>query len=164
MRLSSKAIMRIFSLTLIAITIKAQQSQPLAKIHIDESGNLEILNLEKLVDQISKFMELKMEIYELKVKEQLVGIISNFATLALIFSLGLFMLLFASLALGFYLNTLLESTFLGFFLVGGLYLLICLTLILFKDKIITNNLLQAFFSDTLTRKENEQDSEEQEQD
>jgi len=116
------------------------------------------LNIDKVVDHLSKFVEIKLEIYELKAKEQLVGIVSSFATLALIISLGLFMLFFCSLALGFYLNGILESRFLGFVIVGLIYLLICIILIIFKDKIITNKLFQAFFSDSLTVNDDEQDS------
>ena len=89
------------------------------------------LNLEKVVEQLTRFIELKLEIYELKIKEQLVGVISGFATLALILSFGLFMLLFASLALGFYLNMVLESSFLGFAIVGFFYFLICVLLVIF---------------------------------
>jgi hypothetical protein len=119
---------------------------------------LDILNLDKLVNNISKFIELKLELYELKFKEQLVVIISSFATLALIISFGLFMLLFASLALSFYLNGVFESGFLGFVIVGLIYLLICIILVVFKDKIITNHLFQALFSDSLTINNDEQDS------
>jgi hypothetical protein len=119
---------------------------------------LNILNLDKLVDFITRFVELKLELYELKVKEQLVVIISSFATLALIISFGLFMIFFGSLALGFYLNGVLESRFLGFLIVGSIYFVICIILVLFKDKIITNHLFQALFSDSLTINDDEQDS------
>lgn len=118
------------------------------------------LNFDRVVDQLTKFIELKLEIYELKVKEQLVGVISSFATLALILSFGLFMLFFGSLALGFYLNIVFDSGFMGFVIVCLLYLLICVLLVIFKDKIITNNLFQAIFSDTLTVNDDEQDSDE----
>ncbi len=110
---------------------------------------LDILNLEKLIESITKFIELKMEIYELKVKEQLVHIISSFATLTLILTFGIIMLFFFSLALGFYLNSLFESNFIGFALIGAFYLLIGILLILFKDKLITNRLFQTLFSETL---------------
>ena len=124
----------------------------------EKHKTFDILNLDKLVNNISKFIELKLELYELKFKEQLVVIISSFATLALIISFGLFMMLFASLALSFYLNGVLESGFLGFVIVGLIYLLICIILVVFKDKIITNHLFQALFSDSLTINDDEQDS------
>ena len=124
----------------------------------ENNKSLNILNLDKLVDFITRFVELKLELYELKVKQQLVVIISSFATLALIISFGLFMIFFGSLALGFYLNEVLESRFLGFLIVGLIYLLICIILVIFKVKIITNPLFQALFSDSLTFNDDEQDS------
>ena len=124
----------------------------------DKQKPLNILNLDKLIEYLTKFIELKLEIYELKFKEQLVVIISSFATLALIISFGLFMIFFGSLALGFYLNGIFESRFLGFVIVGLIYLLICIVLVVFKDKIITNRLFQAIFSDSLTINDDEQKS------
>lgn len=122
---------------------------------------VDILNLEKVIDHLSRFIELKLEIYELKVKEQLVGTISSLATMALIISFGIFMLLFCSLALGFFLNGVFESKYIGFVIIGLIYFLICIILIVFKNKIITNHLFQAFFSETLTRDNDEQDKDEQ---
>ncbi len=117
----------------------------------------DILNLEKLIDSINKFIELKMEIYELKVKEQLVQIISSIATLTLILTFGVIMLFFFSLALGFYLNDIFQSSFIGFALIGAFYLLIGVLLLAFKDKLITNQLLQTFFSKTLIKGSDEQE-------
>jgi hypothetical protein len=120
----------------------------------------DILNFERLIETISKLIEVKTEIYELKVKEQMVQIISSMATLILILSFGLIMLFFFSLAMGFYLNSLLETSFIGFVLVGAFYLLIGLILIIFQGRIITNPLFQALFSKTLTSTIHEQDEEE----
>lgn len=118
---------------------------------------LDILNLEKLLESITKFIELKMEIYELKVKEQMVQIISSIATLTLILTFGVIMIFFFSLALGFYFNELFSSNFIGFALIGAFYLLIGVLLILFKDKLITNRLFQTFFSDTFITGNDEQE-------
>lgn len=120
-----------------------------------------MLNLEKVITHLSKFVELKLEIYELKVKEQLVGIISSFATMALIVSFAMLMLFFSSLALAFYLNDVFESSFLGFLFIGLFFLLICILLVVLKNKIITNQLFQAFFSDTLTGTNDEQEIDQQ---
>jgi len=116
-----------------------------------ERKNFDILNIDSLIQNITKFIELKMEIYELKVKEQMVQIISSLATLGLILMLGIIMLFFFSLALGFYLNSLFDSSFLGFALIGSVYLLIAIMLMVFKDKLITNRLFQTFFSETLIK-------------
>jgi len=121
----------------------------------------DIFNLDKVIHHLSRFIELKLEIYELKIKEQLVVIISSFTRLALILSFGMFTIFFCSLALGLFLNDVFESRFIGFILIGLIYFLICIILIVFKNKIITNHLFQAFFSETLTHKNDEQDIDQQ---
>ncbi len=120
-----------------------------------------MLNFDKVIDRLSKFIELKLKIYELKVKEQLVGIISSFAIVALILSFGLIMVLFFSLALGFFFSNIFDSTPMGFGLVGLIYLFICILLIVLKDRMFTNHLFQTFFSETLTKQDDEQDSDQQ---
>ena len=71
------------------------------------------------------------------------------------------MLFFSSLALGFFLNDFFESNFLGFVIIGLIYLLICILLVVFKNRIITNHLFQALFSDTLTGTKVEQEIDQQ---
>ncbi len=122
----------------------------------------DILNANRLIANLAKFVELKVEIYELKVKEQLVAIVDNFATLVFILSFGLFVIFFCSLALGIYLNGIIGSEYAGFLCVSGFYFLICILLILFKDKFITNQLFQSIFGDTLTESKDDPDIEQQE--
>ena len=110
-----------------------------------------------MIDHITKFVELKLEIYELKVKSQMVNIISGFAILGLIISFGMFFIFFLSLTIGAYLNNVFESNYLGFAFIGLFYLVICLLLIFLKGRILKNKLFQAFFSDTLDH-ENDQES------
>jgi len=114
-----------------------------------------------VINHLSSFIELKLRIFELKVKEQLVGIISSFAIVALILSFGILMLFFLSLALGFFLSNVFDSTPIGFALIGLIYFIICILLIVLKDKIFTNHLFQTFFSETLTKQDDEQDSDQQ---
>ena len=130
----------------------------------DENKKSDFLNLANLFDGLSKFIELKMEIYQLKLKEQLVIIISSIAALTLILSFGLFVLFFLSLALGSYLNGVLKSDFLGFGIIAILYLILGVILVLSRNKLITNHLFQAFFSDTLTQSSDEQDENSEDED
>jgi len=118
----------------------------------------DILNIDKVINHLSRFLELKLKIIELKIKEQLVGIISSFAIVAVILSFGMLMLFFLSLALGFFFSSIFESRTIGFSIVGLIYFMICIILIVFKDKIFTNHLFQTFFSETLTKQDDEQDS------
>ncbi len=130
----------------------------------DKEALIRLLNLEKIVANLTKFIEIKLEIYELKLKEQLANIISSIAVLMIILSFGFLVLFFASMALGFYLNSTLNSSFLGFLIIGGLNLLICILLVMMRDKIITNPLFQTFFSETLIKESDEQDSDRENED
>ena len=124
----------------------------------------DILNLEKLFDSLSRFVELKLQIYELKVKEQMVIVISRIAMLTIMLLFGLIIIFFFSMALAYYFNHLLDSGFLGFVLVGSIYLTIGLLLVFFKGRLITNQLFQAFFSDTILKGDYDDEQEEQNED
>ena len=124
----------------------------------------DILNLENLFDSLSRFVELKLQIYELKVKEQMVIVISRIAMLTIMLLFGLIIIFFFSMALAYYFNHLLDSGFLGFVLVGSIYLTIGLLLVFFKGRLITNQLFQAFFSDTILKGDYDDEQEEQNED
>lgn len=117
----------------------------------------DLLNLDKLLDSLSRFVEIKMQIYELKFKGELVEIISSIAALTMILTLGIIMLFFFSLALGFFLNDLFGSSFMGFAIIGAFYMLSAILLAIFKDKLITNRLFNSFFSKTLISENDEQE-------
>jgi len=120
----------------------------------------DILNLNKLIESLTKYVELKLGIYELKAKEQIVLIISRIAILIIIFSFGLIMLFFFSMALAYFLNDLFDSSFVGFAIVGGLYLAIGLILVLSKNRLITNRLFETFFSETIVKEDEDYSQEE----
>lgn len=124
----------------------------------------DILNLEKLIESLTRFVELKLQIYELKVKEQMVVVISRIAVLTIMLLFGLIIIFFFSMALAYYLNGLLDSGFMGFILVGSIYLTIGLVLMLFKSRLITNHLFQAFFSDTILKGDYDDEQEERNED
>lgn len=121
----------------------------------------DILNLEKVINHLSKFVEIKLEIYELKVKSQLVDIVSNFSVMILIISFGMFLLFFLSLSLGLFLNGVFNSNYIGFVIISLIYFVICILLILFKGKIIKYYLFQTFLSDTINNDSDEQGNSEQ---
>jgi hypothetical protein len=110
---------------------------------------IEGIRLRKLVETLTSFLLLKLEIYELKAKGQLVQIVSSIAIFTLILTFAMVMLFFFSLALGFYLNTLFDSRFIGFLLIGSFYLIGGALLVVFRDQLITNHIFEAFFSKTI---------------
>ena len=64
------------------------------------------------------------------------------------------MLFFFSMSLAYYLNDVLHSKFLGLLIIGGIYMVVSLLLLIFKDKIITNRLFRAFFERTIESDKN----------
>lgn len=89
----------------------------------------------ELINLLTQLVETKVDLMRLKVLEFVSATIAVTITLVvsfLVLGLGVF---FCSIALAFFLNELLESSFLGFLVVGGLYLLIGIVLaLLIKSK------------------------------
>lgn len=101
-------------------------------------------------------MELKLEIYELRLKEQLSETLANLAAMLFVLSFGFIGIIFLSLTLGLYLNELFGSNFIGLLIVGVLYLIAGFIIYRYKDSLITPRILQAMFKEPLQNVENEQ--------
>jgi hypothetical protein len=110
---------------------------------------LNAFNLDNVIETMIKYFDVRLEIYKLKLKEQLVHLLSAVIAFVLIISLGLYMLFFFSMSFAYYLNDVLNSKFLGLLIIGGIYMVVCILLLIFKDKIITNRLFRAFFERTI---------------
>ncbi|PBQ32889.1 hypothetical protein CNR22_14275 [Sphingobacteriaceae bacterium] len=84
--------------------------------------------IEETVDSIKDYINTRYELAILKASDKLAHVGSNtFSFLPIIF-LSVLTILMLSFGLGFYLNHVLESEFLGFIIVGGAYLLIVVIL------------------------------------
>jgi hypothetical protein len=90
--------------------------------------------VEKLVHHIKEYVETRGDIFILRVQEKLADVISSLVFSVVIGFLALFILLFISLGGALWLCEYCQSSFIGFFYVGGFYLLLALLLILRRDK------------------------------
>jgi len=115
-----------------------------------------LFNLDRLIQNITRFLEIKLEIYELRLKEQLSETLANVATMLFVMSFAFVGVVFLSLALGFFLNDLFQSSFTGLLVVGAVYLITGYIVYRYKDKLITSRILHAMFKETLNSVENEQ--------
>ncbi|BDD00357.1 phage holin family protein [Persicobacter psychrovividus] len=101
-------------------------------------------HIESLVHNLTSFVETRVELAKLQVGEQAAYIISKaLIFIALIAILSLFFL-FATIALGYFLNALLDSRYLGFVIIAGTYLLFGVILI-WKQKAISATLMNYFY-------------------
>jgi Zn-dependent protease with chaperone function len=91
-----------------------------------------------MLDNLIKYLEVNLEIVKLDAKEVMVRIISKMMKAILMMILGSFTLLFVSLAFAFYIDSLLGSSFHGFFIVGLFYLMLFFIFWLLRKKITRN--------------------------
>ena len=117
------------------------------------------LHLDKAYEALLEYLELRLELAEVQIKERTVMILSSVALLMIIVSTGLFVMLFFSVALAMWLNSLLESIYAGYLIVGGLFLLLCIVIIAARRSIIISRFIKLFFEDSFEERKNEDASE-----
>jgi len=104
---------------------------------------LKIFNVDKLVDNLTKYIETKIELIQLDVKEELIGGIAKAISLIIIIVFALLSVLFISLGLGSMLNDYLESTYFGYLIIGLFYLILTLIVFSGREKIVEQVKLKA---------------------
>ncbi len=83
-----------------------------------------------IVEKITEYIQIKTELIKLKVIGHVSRVLSNVIAIALIGVIAFFFFFFLSFSLGSYLNSLLESEFLGHLIVAGFYLLLIIIIFL----------------------------------
>jgi hypothetical protein len=102
-----------------------------------------IEEINKVKDDIRDYIEVRFDLLRLQIAENLSRILSKTATIVIMGYLLFFILLFLSLAAGYYCATLLGSNELGFLCVAGFYTLILILFIVLKKKIIEKPVIKA---------------------
>jgi hypothetical protein len=102
-----------------------------------------IEELNNIRKEIQEYLEIRLDMLRLHTAENISRIISTAAKLAVLGYLLFFILLFASLALGFFIGEKLNSDYLGFLSVSGIYFLLLLLFIAFRRKIVDKPVIQA---------------------
>lgn len=91
-----------------------------------------MLRIGEIIQTIKGIVETKVDIVKLEIQDQISGILSRLLILILMGGSLLLVLLFLSLSLAFFLSQYF-SPYMGFLLVGLLYLLVLLLLFLVRD-------------------------------
>lgn len=86
--------------------------------------------LATLINKISEYIKVKGQQIKLEVISHMSKLLSHVLVVSFLCLLGLFLVLFLSFGLSAYLNEVLESTFLGYFVTGGIYLLVLIIIAL----------------------------------
>jgi uncharacterized membrane protein YqjE len=96
---------------------------------------LKFLKVENLIHNLTGFVETKVELFKIEIREEVAKVTSTALMMALILLLALLALFFFSFGLAGYLNSVYESTHVGHWIVAGIYSFIGLILLIFRRKI-----------------------------
>ena len=103
--------------------------------------------INKLVDKLSEYIRLKGEKLKLDIIAQVSRLLAHFVALLTMAVIGLFLLVFLSLALGNYLNYLMESPHYGYLIVAGGYLILLIIIFL----LLRTNKIQRWLEATFVK-------------
>lgn len=100
-----------------------------------------------LIDKVTELVKLKIDQLKLELKGQATVVLSKLIVVAIIGMLITFSIFFLGLGLAFYWNSVWESDFLGFVVVGSIALVLSIILIRFAKseaftRVIKNSLLE----------------------
>jgi hypothetical protein len=90
--------------------------------------------MKELIDSIEDYMKANLELQKVEFKLDFAETISRLTWIGVVALLVYVLFISSTLALAMYLNTVLESKFLGFVLMAGFYLLILVVLIVLNRK------------------------------
>ena len=100
----------------------------------------EINDLKK---DVLEYIEVKLDLVRLHTAENLSRIFSNVATIAVIGYLLFFIILFISIAAGYFIGSLLDSNELGFLCVAGFCTLLLILFLVFRKQIVERPVIKA---------------------
>jgi uncharacterized membrane protein YqjE len=97
---------------------------------------LKFFKLDSIVDHISGYVESRVALVKMEIREEIAGILSRTLMIIVMMLIAFLLLLFFSAGIAWYLNTVFGDDFAGFFLVGGFYLLLLILMIAFRKSLL----------------------------
>jgi len=113
---------------------------------------LKFLHLDGIVSSLSGYVEARLALVKLEIREEVAGILSRGLMLMLIFMIGFLCMLFLFIGLANYLNTLLESEYAGHMIVALFFGLVLFILLVFRKSFF--KALDKQFVEMIKQKEN----------
>lgn len=106
-----------------------------------------LLRLDNLVENISGYVDTRVQLLKIEIKEDVAKVLSKGLVQGSIFLVGLLFLFFVSIGLAQYLNTYFENSFEGYLIVSGFYFLLFVGLIIFRKSI--DKKFERYFSEVI---------------
>jgi len=99
-------------------------------------------DINNIKNDIQEYIEVKFDLFRLRTAESLSRILSSAVIIVILGFLSVFILLFLSIAAGYFLASLLQSNELGFLCVSGFYVLVMAIFIIFRKMIIERPIIK----------------------
>lgn len=99
-------------------------------------------NTSDIVNNVKNYINIRSALLRCSLYEGFSRILADAITLILVFALVMIILVFCSLAAAVWLKDVFGSYIPGFLIIAGFYLVVCILLILLKEKIILNPLIR----------------------
>jgi uncharacterized membrane protein YqjE len=93
------------------------------------------LRLDNLIKSLSGYFETRVELFKIEVREEIIKVVSYGLMIGVCFLLAVLFLIFLSIGLANYMSTYYGTTFTGYWIVAGVYGLICLIIVLLRKSI-----------------------------
>lgn len=110
---------------------------------------LKFLKLDNLIEHASGFIENRIALLKFELREEVASVLSRSLIYGFALVFGLLLLFFTSFGLANYLNDVLQSRYVGYWIVAGIYFL--LTLILFILRRPIEKSFEKHFMDLIAR-------------
>ena len=110
-----------------------------------------VLKIDQLIDSIAKYIQVRLDIAKADLGGQLSGLIAGLFSLVLVLFFLAFFCLFISMALAIVLNEWLDSTYWGYVIIAGGYLVLFIIAIrLSRSGVLRDRIKEAFIEDENT--------------
>jgi uncharacterized BrkB/YihY/UPF0761 family membrane protein len=110
-----------------------------------------MIKIDKLIDSITSFLKERFDIMKVDLVDKISLAISRLITFFVLFLILLFVIGFASITLGNYLNEILESGYLGYSIITLFYIIIFIGLYAFAKSGKFKNLIESEFNKGIKR-------------
>lgn len=121
-----------------------------------------MLKIAEIIQTVKGIIEARVGIVKQEIQDKFVGILSRLILLIAIGSMLLLVFLFLSLSLAFFLSQVTKSPYLGFLIVALMYFLIVLVMILTRDSLRFQQMVEDLLKDFIFKlKSNREEEDEQ---
>ena len=91
-----------------------------------------LFNIDRLIDHLVGFLEIRFEILKLEAKEESVRVIAKLITIAVIVLFGTLFFIFFCVALAIFLNQVMQSAYMGFVILAAFFFLLWMSVLVIK--------------------------------